>query len=201
MRGVLVMEAEHEEAVRILEGSAGGGNQRIPDLPSAISTFAGEIPWSRHFAASAGEGDGCPPYRERVKANWQDEGVEIELLGHEYGFEGSRTVTAEASGIDVPSYTFAQRFDLRQRPATLDLVTLEGGRASLSLRAPEGWEGHLLYLRSDLLAEFAEERHLVQLAWGERQLSLDARPVPDWLQQVLQSHQNVWRRILPGALS
>jgi hypothetical protein len=41
----------------------------------------------------------------------------------------------------VPSFEFAARFGLRQLPGTLDLVSLDGVRASATFRAHEPWRG------------------------------------------------------------
>ena len=49
------------------------------------------------------------------------------------------------------------------------LLGLDGRHASRSFAAPDGFEGHLLFVREDLVATYAAGRPLVQLAWGERQ--------------------------------
>lgn len=201
VRGVLVAEAEHGELVAILEDREYLGNELVPSAPPTHTTFAGEIPWSPWCASGMGD-DEERAYREQVRAEWDDDGAAIELLGHEYGFEGSRTVTVEASGHYFPSLAFAEHHKLRQRPGTLSLVTLDGSHASLTLSAPDGWEGRLLYLRSELVAAYADDRRLVQLAWGERQAIADwsrgPDRLPDWMRAM--GHRNLWRRIVPDAL-
>jgi len=79
----------------------------------------------------------------------------VELLSHEYNFE-ARGPIEDARGSYAPSARFARDLSLRQYPGRLDLVGLDGLPASRSFAAPEGFEGHLLFLRHDLLATYAE---------------------------------------------
>jgi hypothetical protein len=95
----------------------------------------------------------------------------------------------------VPSFEFAGRFGLRQLPGTLDLVGLDGVRASATFGTEEPWRGQLLFLRRDLVVDFAGIRRIMQVAWGEREVTVEWSSVPDWVSEVYQSYENLWRDI------
>lgn len=78
-------------------------------------------------------------------------------------------------------------------PGTLDLV--EGVRASATFRAPRPWRGQLLFLRRDLVVDFAGDRRIMQLAWGEREVTLEWNSVPPWVRAAHQTYEQVWREI------
>jgi hypothetical protein len=194
IRGVL---ASADDAVTLkdqLEARTYLGNDFVPRSPSDYGTFAGEIPWSARFEAAGDMENEKPPYRVAVSERWGDPGIEIELLGHGYGVEVSRTTTNLASGHWVPSHNVASKFGLRQRPGTLDLVGLDGRATSVTLDGPSNFDGKLLYIRRDLLAEYAGARNLVQLAWGERQVDVDWGNPPDWLNDARSEHADLWRQ-------
>jgi hypothetical protein len=193
---MLVAAEQAETLVYLLESRPYLGNHLVPDAPSDYGTFAGEIPWSAGFQAAGDLENGLPPYIGVVSERWADPGIEIELLAHDYAIEASRTVTSLASGHSVPSSRLASALHLRQRPGTLDMVTLDGRVASRTLSGPAQFEGKLLYLRRDLLADYANGRPLVQLAWGERQVDLDwNRRPPKWFEEAGKDYAELWRRI------
>lgn len=101
---------------------------------------------------------------------------------------------------DVPSFEFATRFRLRQLPGTLDLVGLDGVRASAKFRMEEPWRGQLLLVRRNLVVDFAGERRVVQVGWGEREVTVEWSSVPAWVREVHHSYEHVWRdvRVLNG---
>jgi hypothetical protein len=171
------------------------GNTFVPDPPADHGSFAGEIPWSSRFAAAGDLENDRPPYRAKVSERWNEPGIEVELLGHSYNLEASRTTTNLASGYWVPSHNIASHFGLRQRPGTLDLVGLDGRAASMTLASPAGVKGRLLYIRRDLIAKYAAGRLLVQLAWGERQVDFDWPRMPNWLEDLRSKHEDLWRQV------
>jgi hypothetical protein len=195
VRGVLVAAEDAESLQSSLEGRSYLGNHFVQPAPSDHMTFAGEMPWSARFHAAGDLENGKAPYMAEVSERHDEPGIEIELLGHGYDIEASRTVTNVASGHWVPSYNVATRFGLRQRPGTLDLVGLDGRAASATLAGPTGFAGKLLYIRRDLLAEYAGARKLVQLAWGERQVDVDWGRPPEWLTDARSENVELWRRV------
>ena len=194
-RGVLVSPDDAATLKHELETREYLGNDFVPRAPSDHGSFAGEIPWSARFAAVGDMENSRPPYVAEVTERWDQPGIEIELLGHEYEIEASRTTTNLATGHWVPSYSLASTFSLRQRPGTLDLVDLEGRPASITVDAPEDFTGKLLYVRRDLLAEYAGGRRLLQLAWGERQVDVDWMNPPKWVSHVRGDHSDLWRSV------
>jgi len=89
----------------------------VQPAPSDHMTLRGEMPWSARFHAAGDLENGKAPYMAEVSERHDEPGIEIELLGHSYEIEASRTITNLASGHWVPSYNVASRFGLRQRPA------------------------------------------------------------------------------------
>lgn len=195
IRGVLAAADDAATLKDQLEARQYLGNDFVPRTPSDHGSFAGEIPWSARFEAAGDMENGKPPYRIDVTERWGDPGIETELLGHSYEIEASRTTTNLASGYWVPSHNIASKLGLRQRPGTLDLVGLDGRAASVTLGGPPNFAGKLLYIRRDLLAEYAGKRKLLQLAWGERQVDVDWGNPPEWLADARSEHTNLWRRV------
>lgn len=196
-RSFLVDPADVDAVVALLRERDYLGNSFIPDIPEDMTTFAGEVPWSRRFAAVDGENeeDEGGPYARRIHRTWGDEGIRIELLAHRYAFSSERTTTDLDRHFDVPSKELASMLDLRLRPGTLDLVELDGHAASITRAAPKNFEGDLIFLRQDLLARRANGRHLVQIAWGERELDLVGGQHPEWMQAVFDERADAWRMI------
>jgi hypothetical protein len=65
-----------------------------------------------------------------------------------------------------------------QLPGTLDLVSLDGVRASATFKAEAPWRGHLLFLRRDLVTGNAGGRRIMQDTWGEHEVTVDWNAVP-----------------------
>jgi len=93
----------------------------------------------------------------------------------------------------VPSFEFAARFGLRQLPGTLDLVGFDGVRASAAFRTEKPWRGQLLFLRRDLVVDFAGDHRIMQVAWGEREVTVEWSSVPPWVRAVHQNYEHIWR--------
>lgn len=195
LRGVLLAAADAKTLATMLSERPYLGNHYVPEAPNDPATFAGEIPWSHSFEAHGNLENGLALYHALVQEDYEQPGVEIELLAHGYDVALDRTTTAVATGHWVPSATFARAFDLRRHPHTLDLICLDGSMASLTRDAPAGFEGKLLYLRRDLLASYAGDRLLLHLAWGERQVDFDFANPPGWLEKAGSEHSDIWRHV------
>lgn len=188
----LVAPADVGQALELIGDLEYPGNQHLPESLRVSDVFAGELPWSPRFEASidADSDDSEPP---ALRRNWQDDGVEVGQLAVRLSPGEGGSPTALEQAYDVPAFNLAARFGLRQMPGTLDLVGLDGRRASATFRANEPWSGQLLFVRRDLVIDFAAERRILQVAWGERAVSVDWGAVPNWVQEVHDRHEQVWR--------
>jgi hypothetical protein len=169
----------------------------LPELPRDHYTFAGEIPWSSVFARNGIDSDSMQSYREAIRV---DNGtpIEIEILAHRYSWE---TYYSEVNKVDsaiVPSRHFSATFDLRSIPQSFHQKQPDGAVAALSFIAPARLDGHLLYLRENLLEQYAAGRRLIWFVWGKRQLYPYPKQGPRWLIQARQNGADVWRDVRRG---
>ncbi|TQS42770.1 NACHT domain-containing protein [Cryptosporangium phraense] len=161
-RTLLFEPDELDSAVGTIKGVEYPGNDFLPGLPEVWGAFAGEAPWSPNFEVRYGsdtqsnEYDEYPP--RALRGDWREEGVKIGQVAVSFGADHSDSPAGLKGSYDVPSYEFAAHFGLRQLPGTLDLVGLDGVRASAAFRVDEPWRGHLLYIRRDLVMEFTGTR-------------------------------------------
>ena len=130
-----------------------------------------------------------------MRSDWNDEGIEFDQLAVDFSTGEGESPAGLEQSYDVPSFEFAARFGLRQLPGTLDLVSLDGIRASATFRIEEPCQGHLLFLRRDLVTKFANDRRIAQVAWGERSVTLDWHTMPSWARAVYQVYGHIWRDI------
>jgi hypothetical protein len=193
VRGFLVGNDKTPALVELLLNRDYLGNHFLSDVPEDITTFAGEIPWSGRFAAEMQPEEGLERYQIRI-GNWGEIGTVAEQLAHRYAFSSERTQGLRG-GWDVPSKVLAETFDLRLRPRSFDLVELGGRAASITRAAPAGFEGRLLYIRRDLVEQYAHGRDFVQLAWGEREPRFSGGAFPDWFHTLLDAGEHLWRHV------
>ena len=194
--GALVKAGFWEKVAASL-GSESVGRHTMPEPAGDYYTFAGEIPWAPAFA----EGlrlDRLPdaPTEEVVTHSGA---VELVGIAHDYAWESYHSVTnADVAGI-VPSRAISNALGLRGLPQTFDLATDNGAIASRSFTAPHGFEGRLLYMRSDLLQRYLKDTRTEMgwLAWGERELRFTShRDVPGWYSQIVAPGKNEQRRVV-----
>ncbi|MBR7828879.1 hypothetical protein KDK95_21395 [Actinospica sp. MGRD01-02] len=169
------------------------GNHFFPELPAVRDVFAGEMPWSARFEVKYDDENPDFQPRPALRRNWRDEGISVAQLGVDfYPVEGQ---TELDQAFSVPSYEFADQFGLRQLPGTLDLVGLDGSRVSATFRVDEPWRGNLLFLRRAHVLEFAGDRRVVQVAWGEREVTVQWNAVPAWVRSAQESYEHIWRSL------
>jgi hypothetical protein len=119
--------------------------------------------------------------------------LEYESLAHTFGWEGHNSSENEAFGY-VPSQRLSQHAGLRSVPAGFDQVDAEGRPAAMSFAAPEGFDGHLLYVREDIVKAYAGDRSVVTFGWGERQIHAAwNNQIPEQLLAVYRTYRNIWR--------
>lgn len=119
--------------------------------------------------------------------------LEFESLAHQFAWEWHNSSENQAFAY-VPSQRLSQHSRLRSVAAGFDQVDAEGRPAAMSFTAPEGFNGHLLYVREDVVKAYAGQRAVVTFGWGERQIHA-AWPenIPDRLLNVYRAQRNIWR--------
>jgi hypothetical protein len=194
-RTLLLEPADVDPALELISGRKYLGNHFFPELPTRRHVFAGEAPWSPRFDVRFDDDDHDAYFLPALRRDWQDQGIGLGQVAVELSTGEGGSPTALKRPYDVPSFEFAAHFGLRQLPGTLDLVGLDGIRASATFRMEEPWRGHLLFVRRDLVVDFAGHRRIVQVAWGEREVTVDWHSVPAWVDDVYQSDEHLWRDI------
>jgi hypothetical protein len=193
-RTLLLEPEDAEPAQQLASERQYPGNDFFPPLPMVRDVLAAEMPWSPRFDLTCDDdAPGTFPHRA-LRRDWQDDGIRLDQVAVEFATD-STSETGLGGSYDVPSFEFAARFGLRQLAGSLDLVGLDGRRASAAFRADRPWRGHLLFLRRDLVEDFAGDRRIMQVAWGEREVAVDWHSVPSWVRAAQRSHANVWRHI------
>jgi len=197
-RTLLLEAADADAALKLISEQQYPGNDFFPGLPEVRDVFAGEAPWSTRFDVRFDDDDPGAFSSRALRATWDDEGIGFSQVAVGLATGEGGTTSLEQS-YDVPSYEFAAHCGLRQLPGTLDLVSLDGVRASATFRADRPWSGHLLFLRRDLVTGFAGGRRIVQVAWGERNVAAESYTIPNWARAVYQDYAHIWRDVrLPG---
>lgn len=196
LTALLVESVDSDRLVSALQAKPHPGRWWLPEVPGDYYTFAGEIPWSPDFARNQ-EGDPVELYRGSIQL---DSGapIDLEILAHRYTWEDYHSTLNQAGGALVPSRPFSVAFDLRGSPQSFSQALPNGTVVALSLSAPAEFRGHLLYLREDLVHQYAGGRRLIWFIWGERQLYPYPDQAPNWLVQARQSYADVWRYIVRG---
>ncbi|WP_413115764.1 NACHT domain-containing protein [Streptomyces sp. CY1] len=193
-RTLLLKPEDAEPAQQLASERPYPGNDFFPSLPMVRDLLAAEMPWSPRFKLTFDDdAPGAVPHRA-LRRDWQDDGIGLDQVAVEFASDSTSETGLDGS-FDVPSFEFATQFGLRQLPGTVDLVSLDGRRASAVFRADKPWRGHLLFLRRDLVEGFAGDRRIMQVAWGEREVAVDWRSVPSWVRAAQRSYANVWRHI------
>lgn len=124
-----------------------------------------------------------PPYVE----------LEVESMAHAFAWERHNTPENQAFAY-VPSQRLSQQSGLRAVAAGFDQVDANGRPAAMSFTAPEGFNGHLLYVREDIVKAYAGGRTVVTFGWGERQVyAAWPEKMPEPLLAAYRAYRNVWR--------
>jgi hypothetical protein len=124
----------------------------------------------------------------------EDTSVPVEVLAEEYARESYHSILNIAGGSPVPSFAVSSALDLRAEPMSLNRREADGSVATITLAAPDGFSGTLLYMREDLLRRYAgADRELVWALWGERQIRRLGTDPPKWMRNARNSHADIWR--------
>ncbi|WP_125778404.1 NACHT domain-containing protein [Antribacter gilvus] len=173
------------------------------NAPLFMGSEAGaEASGSEHHCESEEGTDGEPPeYLALIKARKAaypatiplHVELEIESMAHTFAWEGHNSAENQAFAY-VPSQRLSQHSCLRSVAAGFDQVDADGRAAAMSFTAPEGFNGHLLYVREDVVKAYAGNRTVVTFGWGERQIHTARRAqVPKQLLTVYGAYRNIWR--------
>ncbi|MFM9582504.1 NACHT domain-containing protein [Streptomyces caniscabiei] len=193
-RTLLLAPEDAERARQFATEQAYPGNDFFPSLPRARGVLATEMPWSFRFDPTFTP-ESAASAQPEVRRHWQDpEGISFDQVAVEFSSD-SESESALGGSYDVPSFEFAARFGLRQLPGTLDLVGLDGRRASAAFSVDKPWRGNLLFLRRDLVESFAAGRRIMQVAWGEREVAVNWHAPPPWVREAQRAYTNVWRHV------
>ena len=150
-------------------------------------------------ALAEGDSNAYEDVLSKLAVGWTPEppayrSVRFESLAHAFAWEGHNSSENQEFAY-VPSQRLSQQLELRAGASSFDQFDAAGRPASKSFAAPDGFEGHLLYLRQDLIESFADGHAVITFSWGERQIHQAwPRDMPERLRRVLRSYGNVWRK-------
>lgn len=165
----------------------------VPGNAAEYYCFAGEAPWSPTFDSWATQADGASA-AERRRIGWRHEdGPEIELLGVDFNWESYHSVLNQAAIGSLPSKAFCRSAALSKVADRAEFVDPDGEAAvralGLSL-SEDGWRGHVLWAREDLVEAYCRERggDWGWIVWGEREVHPPepgaGHDLPDWMVEV-----------------
>lgn len=177
------------------------GPDSVPDNATDYYCFAGEAPWSPTFDSWATAEDGAvTPQTEQLGR--QQDGPVVEQLAVGFGWESYHSTLNDADIGSLPSKAFAHFVGLRKLPDFAEFVDPDDRPAakSLSLGLPD-WQGHLLYVREDLLEAYCAERggEWGWIVWGEREVfysDIAREEQPEWLGEVRREGFDRFHRVV-----
>ena len=165
--------------------------KHILSSPDDYYTFAGEIPWHPQFASLALDEDA---YMEKLQIGFQT--VNVEILFHNYAWESYHSEMNRAGNTLVPSQLFSKHFNLHCVAQSFDHYLPDTSPATITLDGINGLEGDILYIREDLLRQYAAGRAIVWSAFGERELYPCPPTRPDWLLDAQRRGEDTWNMVI-----
>jgi hypothetical protein len=163
----------------------------VPGNAAEYYCFAGEAPWSATFDSWATAADGSEKAETQPLGWRQEDGPEIELLAVDFNWEGYHSILNDAEIGSLPSKAFSRTTGLAKLPDRAEFVDETGELAAQALAVrQEGWRGHLLYAREDLLADYCRERggEWGWICWGDREVhtpeAVTFSELPAWIGEV-----------------
>jgi hypothetical protein len=183
-----VVVAKKHEAALVAELDI---DSRPSNVPIDHYTFAGQIPWHDRFASVAISEDA---YCKKVRVGAYE--VDVEALAHDYAWESSDSELDIAGRARVPSQPFSARFDLRSKAQSFDQVLPDGSRATITVSGVDGLEGDVVYVREDILRQYAGDRAVVWFTFGERELHPYPSSPQQWLVDAQRQRMNAWHAVL-----
>ena len=156
------------------------GNDKIPPPIDDFYTFAGEVPWSAHYAAPlrTRNGDakrhiGIAFYRYGADTSRMRIPVEIPVC--HWAWESYHSAVNQIGGAYFLAPALCESLGLVNHARDFDLYDGDGERATVFTMAKSanlGVDCHFLFIRSDLLDRYLREtaQRLMWFVWGERDL-------------------------------
>lgn len=191
--GLLVARAQVDNLREALTQKPYPGNEWIPRAYELHYTFAAEMAWR---PAAMTEGSYFAEEEPRSIAIDDGMSIPVEVLAEEYAREGYHSVLNIAGGFPVPSLAACSNLDLRAEAMSLDRMEADASTATVTYAAPDGFKGKLMYMREDLLRQYAgPERELLWVLWGERQIHRFGTDPPKWMRNARSSHADIWRLV------
>lgn len=177
LRGVLINRRSTTKIISAFNAIEYPGNHAIPEPLSDYYTYAGEIPWSKHFAADLREpgGEAKPDKRPAFSTHdgrrWLP-GIAVEVPAFTFAWESYHSELNQVGGTIVPAPALSEKLGLINHRGEWDLYDQAGRRATAyrEFKGPNDTiRSHLLYIRADLMKRYLSSRlDLVWLVWGER---------------------------------
>lgn len=194
LTAVLVNPADVADLMQHLRDVPYPGRDLAPEAPEAYYVFAGEIPWSPEFRKPDPIYGEVNAYTGSVSVGGRT--IEMEIMAHSYAWEDYHSVTNQAAPATTPSKPLSTTQKLHSVPQSFDQADPAGAAATMTIGPPNGFSGHLLYIREDVLRAYADNRAVVFFGWGERRLHSTWPDQPSGIElTAYQKHQNVWRVI------
>lgn len=190
IRGLIALEGW--STVEDHVGKVGVGNNLVPRNPGDYYCFAGEAPWSPTFDSFYSPAIGNPERHLHKLGPHLSEGPEVELLAVDFNWESHHSVLNQAKIGSFPSKRFCHEAGLRKRRGRPEFADENGnlGAVSTSLDQP-GWNGHILYVREDLLVDYTAEvgGDWGWVVWGEKGIFPKhwEKGAPEWLKETRRS--------------
>ena len=178
--GRLVEDRDTRKLVKAFRKSDYPGNNAIPQPAEDHYKFAGEIPWSTRFGSMLRTSTGRSRTHieeafQQYESGQRQLGISVEVPTFDFSWESYHSTLNQESGISILAPAICNSLKLVNHAQEWDLHERNGCRATLyseSRRTNDAFDIRLLYIREDLLKEYAEQtgQELVWFVWGEREL-------------------------------
>jgi hypothetical protein len=201
LRGVLAKRENTADILAHFNRIEYPGNSAIPEPSSDHYTYAGEIPWSKHFAPGLRDADGtAKPDLENALVVFEGgrwtPGIPIEIPAHGFGWEGYHSELNQIGHTTVLAPALCERLDLVNHQGEWDLYEKSGRLATVyrEFKGPnDSFNSRLLYLRADLMRTYlSTELDLLWLVWGER--NFHSKGFDSTFRDAFDGHTHIHRR-------
>jgi hypothetical protein len=201
LRGIIAQRKNTAEILAKFNTIDYPGNSTIPEPGDDHYTYAGEIPWSNHFARRLRDTNGtAQPDIEKgfvvfENGRWAD-GIPIEIPACGYAWESYHSELNQIGHTTVLAPALSQRLELVNHQGEWDLYEKSGRLATMYREfkgTNDGFNSRLLYLRADLLRTYlSSDQDFLWLLWGER--NFRSKAFDSKLREAFTGHSHIHRR-------